>query len=136
MNRTDFQTLAERRLQEAQHLCVGGFWDGAYYLGGYAVECALKACIARQIREHDFPDKRFVERSHTHDLQQLVVVAGLEADLRLKLATGAFKANWDIVKGWTAEARYLRHVESKARDLIAAVAEENQGILSWLRNHW
>ena len=35
-------------------------WDAAYYMIGYCVECALKACIAKQIRRFDFPDKKLV----------------------------------------------------------------------------
>jgi len=37
-----------------------GFFDGAYYLAGYAVECAIKACIAKGTRRYEFPDKRKV----------------------------------------------------------------------------
>jgi len=46
--------------------------DGAYYLAGYAVECALKACIAKKTQRHEFPDKRRVDASHTHNLIQLL----------------------------------------------------------------
>jgi len=35
-----------------------GLFDGAYYLAGYAVECALKACIAKGTQRFEFPDKR------------------------------------------------------------------------------
>src|SRR5919106_3680906 len=40
--------------------------SGAYYLAGYAVECGLKACIAKQVRRHEFPDRTTVNQSHTH----------------------------------------------------------------------
>ena len=46
MNRADFQRLADVRIDEAGVLLAAGRWSGAYYLAGYAVECALKACIA------------------------------------------------------------------------------------------
>jgi len=68
MNRNDFQRLAELRLKEARVLLAAELPDGAYYLSGYAVECALKACIAKRTREHDFPEKKLVIDSHTHDL--------------------------------------------------------------------
>ena len=45
--------------------------DGAYYLAGYAIECALKACIAKATRRYDFPDRKKVDASHTHDLREL-----------------------------------------------------------------
>ena len=56
MNRQDFQALARVRLEEAKALRDAGRPAGAYYLAGYTVECALKACIAKRTREHDFPN--------------------------------------------------------------------------------
>jgi HEPN domain-containing protein len=55
MNRRDFQKLALIRIADAQVLFQNGRYDAAYYLAGYAVECALKACIAKQTMRHDFP---------------------------------------------------------------------------------
>jgi hypothetical protein len=48
MNRVDFQNLATERLSDAEALIAGGRFDCAYYVAGYAVECALKACILFQ----------------------------------------------------------------------------------------
>jgi hypothetical protein len=48
MNRAELQQLAEARLADAQVLLEAGRLDGAYYLLGYVVECALKSCIAKQ----------------------------------------------------------------------------------------
>lgn len=45
-------------------LLTAGMPEGAYYLAGYAVECALKSCIARRTQEHDFPDKKLANDSH------------------------------------------------------------------------
>jgi HEPN domain-containing protein len=53
MNREDFQQLAESRLKEARALLTAELPDGAYYLAGYAIECALKACIAKRTQQHD-----------------------------------------------------------------------------------
>ena len=57
MNRSDFQKLTELRITEARVLLESKCYEGTYYLIGYAVEFALKACIAKQTREYDFPDK-------------------------------------------------------------------------------
>lgn len=78
MNRREFQDLARIRLSEAKSLLSAGFPDAAYYLAGYAVECGLKACIAKGTHRFDFPDKRNVDASHTHNLRDLVRVANLE----------------------------------------------------------
>lgn len=58
MDRKGLQELSNVRLKEAKALLKVGMADGAYYLAGYAVECALKACIAKETRRYDFPDKR------------------------------------------------------------------------------
>jgi hypothetical protein len=59
VNRTQLQQLAEERVRDAEALLNAGQWSGAYYLAGYAVEFALKACIAKLTNQHDFPDKDF-----------------------------------------------------------------------------
>lgn len=112
-------------------------YDSAYYLAGYAVECALKAGIARQFREHDFPDKETVVDSYTHDLVKLVRVAGLEAKLNEALALSKdFKLNWLIVKDWSEESRYENRGEAQAEALIVAVADPAFGVLGWIQQHW
>ena len=77
MNRVEFQTIANIRIAEAQSLFAARFFDGAYYLAGYSVECALKACIARLTNQHDFPDKEFALACYTHSIEKLVRAAGL-----------------------------------------------------------
>ena len=62
MNRTDLQKLSNARIREARILFAAGEYSGAYYLAGYAVECALKACIAKSVKRHDFA-KSWTEQS-------------------------------------------------------------------------
>ena len=81
MNRKDFQMIATKRHQEAKALLKTRNYSGAYYLCGYIVECALKACIAKQTRRYDFPDKKTAVDSYTHNMLQLVRLAYLEKDL-------------------------------------------------------
>ena len=78
MDRKDLQELSKVRLREAQALLRTGVADGAYYLAGYAVECALKACIAKGTQKYEFPDKKRVDSSYSHNLDVLVKLAGLE----------------------------------------------------------
>ena len=58
MTRSDLQLLSRMRQREARVLLVNNHFAGAYYLTGYAVECALKAAVAKQVHRHDFPDKK------------------------------------------------------------------------------
>jgi hypothetical protein len=83
MNRADFQRLSDLRLQESKALLAAGLPEGAYYLAGYSVECALKACVAKRTNQFDFPpDRKQIEDIYTHDLSRLVIAAGLSAELK------------------------------------------------------
>jgi len=103
VDRATFQKLAEFRPKEAKVLLDSGFYAGAYYLTGYAIECALKACIVKQIREHTVPTRKFVDKFYTHELDILLALADLRDQL---LALPAQRANWLIVKDWSEQARY------------------------------
>jgi len=72
MNKSDLQTLVGIRLKEAQVLFEDRCYQGAYYLLGYASECSLKACIANQVHENDFPNRQLANASHTHKLSELI----------------------------------------------------------------
>ena len=65
MDRTQFQQLAELRREDAETLLAASRWGAAYYLLGYSIECALKACVAKQFRLHEVPDKKLVNSFYT-----------------------------------------------------------------------
>jgi hypothetical protein len=79
MNRQDFKDIAEIRLRESKALLASRNYSGAYYLCGYVLECALKACIAKQTRRFDFPEKKRTNDSYTHNLFDLIKTADLQA---------------------------------------------------------
>jgi len=137
MNRTDFQQIVRLRVQEARALFIAGHYSGAYYLIGYAVECALKSCVAKQVNRHDFPDKKLANEVFTHNLEKLVRVAGLATEFdRDKRANRALELNWAIVKDWSEVARYeVGITEPQARDLLSACTGRN-GVLPWVRRRW
>jgi HEPN domain-containing protein len=137
MKRRDFQRLARMRLKDARTLLSNGNNEGAYYLAGLAVECALKSAIARRTQRHEFPPKpKIVYGMYEHDLSKLLASAGLEATLNGAVTNNAtLKANWSLVKGWTVESRYHVRVVSNARGFYRSVAGRN-GVMSWLRLHW
>lgn len=137
MNRADLQQLADERVADASSLLRTGQWFGAYCVVGYAVECALKSCIAKLVNLHDFPDKELANRSFTHEIEVLVRVAGLaparDTDARLNPLLGQ---NWLIVKRWNERARYGRWTESEARELFLAVTDPVSGVLPWIKFRW
>jgi hypothetical protein len=82
MNRRDFQRLADLRVGEAGALVRSRKEIGAYYIAGYAVECALKACIAKTTKRYEFPPKSdYVRKLYSHNLEELLRIAGLEKQL-------------------------------------------------------
>lgn len=81
MNRSDFQQLTELRVREAEVLLRERYFDGAFYLLGYAIECALKACIVKQTKEYDFPpDRKAVEAIYKHNSSDLLKASTLERE--------------------------------------------------------
>lgn len=137
MNRSQLQKLSDERTNDAEALLHAGQWSGAYYLAGYAVENALKACIAKQTQLFDFPDKNFVVQSYTHDLERLIRLAGLELPHRQALSQSAtFASHWVIVKDWNEESRYGRRSETEARELFTAITDSSDGVLPWIKQFW
>jgi HEPN domain-containing protein len=137
MNRIDFQEIAEIRLREAKALLASGFPEGAYYLAGYAVECALKSCIAKRTREHDFPDKKLVNDSHSHDLAKLLQLAELKIDLDTAMqGNAAMQSSWDAIQDWSETSRYERKNSQEAADLFQAIEDKAGGLLPWIKLRW
>jgi len=138
VNRKDFQELARIRIREAKALLDAKCFHGAYYLAGYAVECALKACVARRVRRHDFPDREMVKKAYTHNLQDLVKVAELNTEFDSdKRAIEALRVNWSVVKDWNEGLRYETAIsEGQARDMYSACTTRRNGVLPWIRKRW
>lgn len=137
MDRKDLQALSRIRAKEAKALLDAGLYDGAFYLAGYAVECALKACIAKKTQRHEFPDKDRVNKSYTHKLDELIKLAGLEkSHAALMDSDQGFRKNWGFVKLWSEESRYQRPDPEDAEALVEAIMKRRDGILSWLRHYW
>ena len=129
--------MANTRLREARTLFDAEEYSGAYYLAGYAVECALKACIAKRTREHDFPDKKLVNDSHTHDLTKLLQLAELKVDLETVMqGDPAMQSSWDAIQDWSETSRYERKSLQEATDLLVAIEDQNGGLLPWIKLHW
>jgi hypothetical protein len=115
----------------------GERYEGAYYLMGYAIECALKACIAKQTNQYDFPDKNS-GKLYIHDLSILLKFSQLEEKHRENSeANEAFDSNWAIVKDWKEDARYSWDItKDQAEAFYSAVTDGKDGIMPWLQKWW
>jgi AbiV family abortive infection protein len=131
VTKAEFQEMAEQRLAEAKALLDQGKWNGAYYLAGYAVELALKACIIKTLLATDaFPDKDFSKNCYTHVVKKLVVLATVDG--ALKTATDAdpdLQTNWALAQDWSEEKRYHRIDKTEAEALYTAITDGAHGVL-------
>jgi HEPN domain-containing protein len=138
MNRNDFQKLTRERLEDAQALLQKHRYSGAYYLCGYVIECALKACIAKQTQQFDFPpDPATTREIYVHDLEKLIKSAGLGAALdEFIMKDKDFEKNWGLAKDWSEKCRYEVRNEIQARELYEAVTDKKHGVLQWISQRW
>jgi hypothetical protein len=133
----DFRTLAEARVRETKLLLDGSEWSGAYYLGGYAVECGLKACLTKDLQAYRMPDKDVLGKGFTHDVASLTKIANLDGPRNLEAqADSVFALNWSVVTNWNESSRYDIWTETQSRELYEAIINVDHGVLPWLRKHW
>jgi HEPN domain-containing protein len=137
VTRRDLRELALLRLTEAKALLKNGHYDGAYYLSGYIIECALKACVAKRTQKGQFPDKQTAVASHTHKLEDLLKVAQLgDVHREQTRANLVFEANWNLVRDWSEQSRYRKHSREAAEAIVSAISDKKHGVLRWIKQHW
>jgi hypothetical protein len=139
--RSELQRIAQTRLEEAKVLYTAGFYDGAYYLAGYAVETALKACICKLLDEDFPPGSGEVARAYrTHRFEDLILLAGLRKTLGLQIAADVnFQTNWSLVTSWSETKRYDvigTSDQTKTQELLSALDDATYGILTWIKTIW
>jgi hypothetical protein len=139
VNRTDLQRLVKQRIREAKALLAAKCWPGAYYLAGYAVECALKSCILARVERTGFifVDRKYAEKCWTHNLTTLAELADLQQDMDSRAnADPDFYDAWLVVREWDETSRYSRKTRPEATQLYAAITDAKHGVLTWIKHHW
>lgn len=138
VTRTQLKELSKLRLQEAQHLLGVGLYDGACYLGGYAVELALKARICKLLKVAEYPER--LTNFKIHKLEDLVYLAGLKEEWETKKNSSIqFLANSNAVFAWSETWRYLpkgTRSQANAQDFIEAITDTTDGVFTWIKNKW
>jgi hypothetical protein len=119
MNRKDFQALSRTRINEARALLELKHYSEAYYLAGYAVECALKACIANETARFDFPpDRKRTEEVYRHAASELLRAARLQSLLdKARDLDPRLDANWTVVASWCEPSRYEHLTKDRAEGM-------------------
>jgi HEPN domain-containing protein len=137
LRRADCQAISAAKCDDAVLLLANGRYSNAYYLAGYAVEIALKACIARQISAESIPDKNFILDTFKHDFRTLIGVAGLSRVLKeAQEADPDFAANWALVSEWKPDVRYEVVDPVSAQFIAQAITDPNSGVLKWIKAYW
>src|SRR5262249_8480621 len=99
-----------------------------------------KSCVLARVAaaaEVIFEDRKFSEKCWTHNLQDLIKLAGLEAARAAAMvARPALGKNWLFVKDWDEKSRYQTASHQKAKKLYGAIADRANGVMQWIRAHW
>lgn len=131
--------MAEERVLDADALRAARRWAYAYYVAGYAVECALKSCVLAQMIHTGgvFTNKKFTDECFTHDFGTLVKLAGLRPVLNAELAANpAFVGFWGTAILWKETSRYEQKTQPQADALYLAITDNANGVMRWVRNYW
>jgi HEPN domain-containing protein len=138
VNRLELRQLAEDRIADAGALLASSRWSAAYYLAGYAVECALKACIAKLTIPDDFPrDRKFVDECYTRNLDKLLRAASLKDAFDTDASVNVvLMGNWGVAKDWLETSRYEQKTQAEAEKLFEAIVNNANGVLPWIRARW
>jgi len=137
LTKADLEALAAVRLDDSLILLAAGKSSSAYYLAGYAVELALKACIAKSFHANVIPDKAFVAAIYTHSLESLMSTAGLLPQFKTdSVKNPQFAAAWGIVSKWTEGSRYELWDPISAATLLSAINDPHHGVFPWVKKFW
>ena len=137
--KVDFQYLAEERLKEAEIMFQTGLFSGAWYIGGYAIEFALKAVICNNLDVEMFDEtvvnKGLSQPFRTHNLTFLVLTSGLYNKLNQAKndRRNIFNA-WNVVSNWKETRRYERAPANSAE--IQEFLNSANLILLWIKTYW
>ena len=132
------KTLALERLQDAECLIANGHIGGAYYIGGYAIELALKAIACKKLDIELFDKQevpRHIAKSYMiHDLADLTILAGIAKDVQEASQNDyIFQVCWSWVSIWSEQRRYeLPCQVEKAEVFVLSL----KIVIQWLQKHY
>ena len=107
-------------------------------MAGYVVEYARKACIAKQTKDGDFPDKNVANRAFTHRLAELLRLSGLEDHLSTDEKWLNLPEDYwtEVVVKWSERSRYLIFAADEAETRSTDMVNGAQEVLKCIRNYW
>lgn len=144
--------LSDKKFAVAEFLVANGFYDDAYYLGGYAFELRLKAKICKTLVIPDFFDfdnsksrklpvaktKRtdkdnLYKPFKVHDYEQLLILSGLYTEFSEKIITDlVFGADWSVISKWDESLRYSTGTnEADVKSFLQSI----KNMIQWLQQY-
>ena len=144
--------ISNKKLLAAELLLTNGFYDEAYYLGGYAFELLLKAKICKTLVIPNFFDfdtsgnrrlpitkSRRSDRDNlykpfkVHDYEQLLILSGLFIEFSNKITDDlVFGADWSVISKWDESLRYSTGSnQSDVESFLLSI----KNMSSWLQNY-
>jgi len=133
---TTLRALSYERQKDAEILMQAQRWHAGYYLTGYAIETAIKACIAKNVQAQTYPNKEFTNEAYQHKFRKLIVAAGLTVDFDKAYKDAEFFTFWLIIDKWDVERRYDGSVTQGQAEALYEAATHPKGFLPWIRNRW
>jgi hypothetical protein len=139
-SRTEFKEISKTRLKEVKVLFRNHLYDGAKYLSGYVIEAALKARICK-ILDSDYPETGEIAKSFlTHKFDSLIKLGGLKKSLEdISNSNINFKTNWSLATSWSETFRYKpigSSSQTEVEDVLNALQDKNDGVLTWIKKRW
>jgi HEPN domain-containing protein len=130
-SREEWQQLCHVRIEDADALFRNGRYDAAYYLAGYAVECAFKARIVTLLEGYFSPAAKYVrENLYIHSLVKLLE----SAELNIVLESEPIGTHWGIVKEWKETSRYDFPVQT--RESSERMLESVRKVVDCIKQYW
>jgi hypothetical protein len=144
--------LSDKKLTVAEFLVANGFYDDAYYLGGYAFELRLKTKICKTFVIPDFFDfdnsksrklpvtkTRKIDKDNlykpfkVHDYEQLLILSGLYTEFLHKITTDLeFGADWSVISKWEESLRYSTgNNEADVKSFLQSI----KNMITWLQRY-
>jgi len=131
--------IAKARLRSVEFLMKAKDWDGAVYMMGYVLECALKASVCKTLRLSEYPENRKTDGHFmTHNLDQLLVLSGMSDLFNISAPVVIFQ-NWseftqEFQGDWPAMRYNYNRLQSfdeiKTKKLHNNLIDGPNGILS------
>ena len=90
---------SRRRLEDARALYSQKRWNGAIYMGGYAIECALKSLICYEEKKYNLKDTKVFKKIQGKNLHNLDVILDYVNSVQRAIASDRqnYKDAWNTV---------------------------------------